>query len=250
VINTYYAYIHRKPNGTPFYVGKGTLRRANSLKQRNPYYLATVKKYGVENIVVNSFECDSEEDAFELEMFLIECLKESGVKLTNCTDGGEGASGHVHSEEVRARMSAFRKGRPCKPHSAETRAKIKESNKGKVRSAETRANISRAGKGMIRKPFSEEHKANMSIAAKKNGISEACRTAAIIKKTGSTASTETREKMSRSLKGKTPWNKGKAMSEETRAKMSVAKKGKICRPLSKEHKANISAAQKARYKNK
>jgi hypothetical protein len=109
VIVTYYAYIHRKPNGIPFYVGKGTLRRANSLKQRNPYYLATVKKYGVENIVVNSFECNSEEDAFELEMFLIECLKESGIKLTNCTNGGEGASGYVHSEEVRAKMSAISK---------------------------------------------------------------------------------------------------------------------------------------------
>jgi group I intron endonuclease len=226
VIVTYYAYIHRKPNGIPFYVGKGTLRRANSLKQRNPYYLATVKKYGVENIVVNSFECNSEEDAFELEMFLIECLKESGIKLTNCTNGGEGASGYVHSEEVRAKMSAISKRRIYKPHSIETIAKIKESNKGKVRSAETRARISMAVKGRICKPFSEERKANMSIAAKKRGVSEACRAAAIMKKRGSVLSEEHKAKMANGLKGKPAWNKGKTMSEETRAKMSIAQKAR------------------------
>lgn len=212
MINTYYAYIHRKPNGIPFYVGKGTLRRANSLKQRNPYYLATVKKYGVDNIVVNSFECDSEGDAFELEMFLIECLKESGVKLTNCTDGGEGASGHVHSEEVRARISEIHKGKTV---SVETREKL--SKTGKNISLETRAKMSAVGR---RRTYSAETLEKMSASNKGKPISAET----LAKRIGRTHSAETRSKMSLAGKNRSVETREKRMgrmcSYETREKIS------------------------------
>lgn len=39
-------------------------------------------------------------------------------------------------------------------------------------------------------------------------------------------SNETKNKLSKSLKGKTAWNKGKKMSEETRKKLSIKHKGR------------------------
>ena len=54
---------------------------------------------------------------------------------------------------------------------------------------------------------------------------------------------EARQKMSESLKGKIPWNKGKTgcYSEETKQKMSKVRKGK---PKSDEHRKHMSVALK------
>lgn len=59
---------------------------------------------------------------------------------------------------------------------------------------------------------------------------------------GKKHSLESRKKMSKSHKGKEPWNKGKQgiYSEETLLKLSEAKKGK---PLSETHKENIRKSQ-------
>lgn len=51
---------------------------------------------------------------------------------------------YVRSDEMRARLSAAKKGRPGRPHSPETRAKISAGNSGKKRSPETVARM-RAG---------------------------------------------------------------------------------------------------------
>ena len=144
-MSTFYTYVHCKPNGTPFYVGKGVPRRANSLNsERNPYYLSTVEKYGAENIIINKFECASEANAFELEMFVIESLKEKGIKLTNFTNGGEGSSGYVHSLEVKLKMKErlpWNKGKTG-VYSQEYKKKLSEAKKGKIHSMEHNARIS------------------------------------------------------------------------------------------------------------
>lgn len=54
-------------------------------------------------------------------------------------------------------------------------------------------------------------------------------------------SEETRKKISESLKGKTPWIKGKHLSEETKKKLSIINKGK---KLSEDIKKKIGEAQK------
>ena len=62
----------------------------------------------------------------------------------------------------------------------------------------------------IRKPFSEQHKRNMSESQK-----------------GKTPSEETKQRLAKSQIGHIGYMKGKKFSEETKQKMSIAQKGKI-----------------------
>lgn len=108
--------------------------------------------------------------------------------------------------------------------SAEFRKKLSEVHKGTKRgpmSAETRAKMSAWRTGRKRKPFSEEHRARLSAAAKNR--SPELRAAIGDRSRGKTLTPEQREKLSASLRGK--------------------KRG----PYSAEHRAKISAAQRARF---
>jgi len=105
---SFFAYVQCRPDGTPFYVGKGSADRV-SLKKRyhNAHQCNVVDKYGRENILVGSYECSSEQIAYELERGIIKRILSSGAKLTNLSDGGEGAaSGAVRSTETRLKMAA------------------------------------------------------------------------------------------------------------------------------------------------
>ena len=94
-MNIYYVYRHLKLNTNEvFYIGMGkeaNFRRSRSKRYRNNYWHNIVNKYGysVEIIATNL----SEEDAIELEMFLIKQYGRKDLKtgsLINLTDGGEG----------------------------------------------------------------------------------------------------------------------------------------------------------------
>jgi len=160
-----FAYIHCKPDGTPFYVGKGVLRRAKYLGERNPYHKAVVTKYGKENILIGKLECSSDDIAFELEKGLIKCLKDSGLKLTNFTDGGEGGVNPI--PETRQRLSEAAKKRGVSKACQEAKVKAL---KGKSLSNEHKEKLKKAQTGKI---FTEEHRKNISISAKKRGMEAA-----------------------------------------------------------------------------
>ena len=66
-MNGIYAYIHCKPDGIPFYVGKGKYRRATYLGERNQHHKNIVNKYGPANILKGKLECSSDAIAYELE---------------------------------------------------------------------------------------------------------------------------------------------------------------------------------------
>jgi hypothetical protein len=110
-----YAYLHCRPNGTPFYVGKGTANRVTRTHARNKHYGHITDKYGRDNILIGSLECSSDAIAFELEKGLIKCFKRKGVDLANYTEGGEGfTQGNIPwnkgragllSDEARAKIS-------------------------------------------------------------------------------------------------------------------------------------------------
>lgn len=156
---SFYAYLHCKPDGTPFYVGKGTGVRFKKLDRfRNQFHENTVKKYGKENILVGLVECSSESIAFDLERGLIRRLRAMGVDIANFTDGGEGVSGLKMSESSREKM---RKAKLGKPLTEEHREKLRKANSGKTMPPSSREKVSVARRGI---KFSDEHKNKLRLA--------------------------------------------------------------------------------------
>lgn len=92
VVDQFYTYLHCKPDGSPFYVGKGSGNRAFDLRRRNPHHSNIITKYGRENIKVFVFPCDSEIEALSDEILQISQLRREGHELANQTDGGDGVS--------------------------------------------------------------------------------------------------------------------------------------------------------------
>lgn len=157
-----YAYIHCKPDGTPFYVGKGALRRAKYLGERNPYHKATVIKYGASNILKGWIECSNDQIAYKLEAGIIICLRRMGVELTNFTAGGEGGVNPTLETRKKLSESAKKRGVSEKCQLAKVQAL-----KGKPLNEEHKQKVSASMKGKV---FTEEHRRNISISAKKRGM--------------------------------------------------------------------------------
>ena len=158
----YYVYQHKKADTNEiFYVGKGKGARAFNATKRNPYWKNVVAKHGfnVEIIVENI----DEELSFLVEMETIDAYKKRGITLSNLTNGGEGASGLIHSEEHKAKLkgnkffaSTWGKNFKGKTHSDEQKAKwavtrkgVTSPRKGVVLSDETKRKISQSRVGLI-----------------------------------------------------------------------------------------------------
>ena len=194
----YYTYAYLREDRTPYYIGKGKGNRAYKKKRGkiNPRKDKSRIIYLKQNL--------TEEQAFRHEIYMIAVFGRKDLGngiLHNRTDGGEGSSGWVPSEETRRKISEASKGNTYmlgKTLSEETKRKMSETRKGKTHSEETKRKISEVKKG---KTFSEEHRRNLSEAQKGKSLSE-----------------ETRRKMSETRKGKIP-------SKETRRKLSEARKG-------------------------
>lgn len=136
-MSAYYCYLHLRPDkfglDSVFYVGEGDENRIKKVPRRhNNHHTRVVSKVGEENVRVAAFPCISEDAAFELEKTLIKAFRTVGVKLCNQTDGGDGASGLVCSDETRAKLSAASKGRV---HSAASKRKLSAAAKGNTRAA-------------------------------------------------------------------------------------------------------------------
>lgn len=103
-------YVHMRPDGTPFYVGKGLIRRAYDFaaSRRTEWHKNIVAKYGREAIGVETIACISEREAFEVERQKIAEIRASGHVLVNLTDGGEGSAGHVSNERQLAALAIGR----------------------------------------------------------------------------------------------------------------------------------------------
>jgi len=129
----FYVYFWLRENGTPYYVGKGKNNRAFD---KNTHAIKCPPKH---RILLTY--CESEQEAFEAECFFILYFGRLDLGtgcLRNLTDGGEGSSGHIASEEHRKNMSLALKG---KPKSEEWKRKIAISNTGQIRSEETKLKL-------------------------------------------------------------------------------------------------------------
>lgn len=139
---SFYTYLWLREDGTPYYVGKGTGRRA--WRKGSP---------SLDRVLVQDFL--SEADAFIAEQVLIACYGRKNLGtgcLINLTDGGDGRIGVVVSEETRRLLSESHKGNPC---SEETRRKMSSTQKQvqAARSAEWCQNIGLAKQGIKNPSF-------------------------------------------------------------------------------------------------
>jgi len=204
---TFYAYVHARPDTTDssgvFYVGKGVGSRYRPLPARNRHHGFVLDKHGVENILVGKFECSSEEIAFELERGLIKCLRRAGVSLTNMTDGGEGSSGYVMTQEAKDKLAIRAAEVARRPGVAESRSvATTASNNERWADPEYKARTSEAMRGK-KKTLSPEALEARRINAKKASTPEANAAKAAASKVR-WADPEFRERMA--AKKRAAWN--------------------------------------------
>jgi uncharacterized protein YneF (UPF0154 family) len=227
----YYVYVWLDPTKTnkytfgehsfihePIYVGKGKGKRVYEWDKHHTFIKTKIKTTG-KPLVLFVAERLPETKAMELEIFLIALIgkRVCGTgPLYNLSDGGDGSSGHINSEETKKRMSESAKKRP--PISEETKRKISITKTGKKLSKEHVEKIAKANKGKKR---TEEYKKRMSI-----------------KRKGEVRSEEAKKRMSESAKKRPP------VSEETLKKRSKSLTGKR---HSKETKNNISEIMKTSW---
>lgn len=84
--------------------------------------------------------------------------KEHNLKISNSNKGKK------HTEETKRKMSQRRKGKKLKPHTEETKRKIREARKMQNPNC---SGIVAYWKGKTRKPFSDEHRLNLSLSIRK-----------------------------------------------------------------------------------
>lgn len=138
----YGAYTHARPNGSVFHVGKGPRGRSICRLNRNKDHKRIADEYGWENIVIRFYKCSSEAAALKRESTMIKNYRKQGIKLTNRTTGGQGISGHKHSDKSRRKMSSLIHWESKSKSSREnmqnplTREKIRASLKGRKRPKE------------------------------------------------------------------------------------------------------------------
>ena len=160
MVNPYrfYTYAYLREDRTPYYIGKG---------QRGRIY-ANIGKPCItprdKNRIIFLKENLTEEEAFKHEIYMIAVFgrKDLGTGiLYNKSNGGEGTSGYVHTEETKRKMSKIHKGkklshqhkdilinsRKGKVNSQKHNQLIAEAIKGITRSKETRDKISKAKLG-------------------------------------------------------------------------------------------------------
>ena len=141
--NKYYTYAYLREDGTPYYIGKGKGCRING-KHHNIKVPPKERRVHLKQNL-------TEAEAFRHEIYMISVFgrKDLGTGiLRNRTDGGEGASGRVLSEEHKKKIGLSNRGKLLGfKRTEEFKQKISKTTKGKEISAKTRKKLSNALKG-------------------------------------------------------------------------------------------------------
>lgn len=189
-----YIYIYYDPRKTPaepIYVGKGNksriqqhLRKGSSTNNLLQSKIKKIKAAGLEPVIEKYIDNISEEEAYEIEIDLIEKFGKICDKtgtLCNFAGGGKGGRlGFKHSEETKELYRKQRKGKKQTPaqyaancartHTEEAKKKISEYSKGRKRSPESIEKTRQAHLGSKR---SEETKRLLSSQRKGKPRTEA-----------------------------------------------------------------------------
>ncbi|MDW7641094.1 MAG: NUMOD3 domain-containing DNA-binding protein [Nitrosarchaeum sp.] len=172
----YYTYAYLREDRTPYYIGKGKGSRIYRKTRR-------IKPPKDKSRIIFLKQNLTEEEAFKHEIYMIAVFGRIDLRtgiLHNMTNGGEGGSGRVLSEETRRKLSDANRGK-------------NHPNYGKTTSLETKAKMSASKKNM-----SDETRAKYSAA--NTGENHPFY--------GKTHSPETRAKYSTARKGRKWWNDG------------------------------------------
>ena len=150
----FYVYIVYRNDGTPCYVGKGQGHRYKHhfTHSHNKWLRRIVTKYDHSISVKKVYENLTNAEASEYEVALIKQLgraDKGAGPLVNFTDGGEGAVGHIWSQQARARIAAALTGRTRPP---EVIAKMSAALKGRKPSAYNIERLAVAHRGIPRSP--------------------------------------------------------------------------------------------------
>jgi hypothetical protein len=108
--NNFYTYAYLRENGTPYYIGKGKFREKMTQRINSKNKKINLPEEN-RRLILKTFEL--EEDAFRHEVYMISIFgrKDIGTGiLRNMTDGGEGASGRVLSQQHKDRISKANSG--------------------------------------------------------------------------------------------------------------------------------------------
>jgi hypothetical protein len=195
----YYIYEHvRLDRNEVFYVGKGTVKKTNPYgrsqekSRRSDLWKKVINKTDYEIRIV--FEDEDEKVVFSKEVELIKLYGRKDLSLgplVNFTDGGDGTSGAIRSDEFKKKVSNFHSNKKV---SNETKLLIQEKRKNQVMTKEHCKNISL---GLMGKTKGKPSPLKGTVRPQEVGekISKS--------KLGHTVSDETRIKLSQKLKGNT-----------------------------------------------
>jgi hypothetical protein len=145
--NRFYTYAYLRKDRTPYYIGKGEGNRA--------YYKGKgqVKLPKDKSRIIFLKQNLLEEKAFKHEIYMIAVFgrKDLGTGiLRNKTNGGDGASGFIHSEETKRKISEKHKGKILSVEHRKKLSEMKEGknnpNYGKSLSKETKRKVGQANK--------------------------------------------------------------------------------------------------------
>lgn len=221
------------------YIGK-TVSNLNKRRQdhiysagrsKNTYFHNAIRVYGIDNFEWSVLaETDLESKLNSLERFYIMVYRKMG-SVYNLTDGGEGTTGRIYSEETIRKMSEAQKGKKGKPlteeqkqkraevarnMSEEQRQSIRESNSRRIHTEESRRKRSEKRKEYT---HSDQTKEKISKANTGKIVSEETRRKQGIANSKRIWTEESRKKISEANKGRTAWNKGLKKSEQTQTRI-------------------------------
>ena len=218
----------------PFYIGKGKGKRAQhhlmncslSSRSHKNNKIKSIKSKGLEPIIVIKKRNLTEKQALEAEVSLIDKIGRSNLKtgpLTNLTDGGEGTSGKITTEECKAKLRAVAKAKPKEYWIAQRKLRSPRlSNKEKKRQKE----FSKCQLGVKQ---SDETIAKRVASRKGYRHSEATKQKMREARKGFRQSEETKAKLRAA-------NLGHKVSEETKEKIRAGLTG---RKQSEQHRLNV-----------
>jgi hypothetical protein len=200
---SFYGYKHWTLESVPrcFYVGKGLKNRPFSVS-RNRKWHSIVKQFGLRveiciGPITNQEACQWEILNITLEnTFTQDFTYHSSHIGCNFTRGGDGALGRNVSLDARNRIGLAQLG---KSKSQETRQKLSLSLRGRFLTNSTRQKMSDARKG---RRLSDENRKNLWKNRVRTFSDEHRRALSVAAQNRKPSSDETRQKMSKALKGK------------------------------------------------